>query len=66
MGFKHLENNTTARIFKKTDVNGQNCAVLIIKHNFKEFEVETGKGYESMIEKVGETWVWLSPDEFTW
>src|SRR5690606_6983927 len=62
--FKHLEGNTTARIYRKRDVNGQNCAVLIIKHNFKNFIVESGKGYEALEEKTGETWVWLSPDEY--
>ncbi|MBK7481042.1 MAG: PEGA domain-containing protein [Bacteroidales bacterium] len=62
--FKHLEGNTTARIYRKRDVNGQNCAVLIIKHNFKNYTIETGKGYEALEEKTGETWVWLSPDEY--
>ena len=62
--FKHLEGNTTARIYRKRDVNGQNCAVLIIKHNFKNFKIESGKGYEALEEKTGETWVWLSPDEY--
>lgn len=62
--FKHLKDNTTARIYRKRDVNGQNCAVLIIKHNFKDFKVETGKGYEALEEKTGETWIWVSPDEY--
>jgi len=64
ISFKHLENNTTARINKKIDVNGKNCAVVIIKHSFREFEVESGKGNEHLISKTGETWVWLSPDEY--
>ena len=62
--FKHLENNTTARIYKKNDVNGQSCGVLIIKHNFSDFTIETGKGYEGKESKIGETWLWLSPDEY--
>lgn len=62
--FKYLDGNTTARIYRHRDVNGQNCAVLIIKHNFKDFKVEAGKGYEYLEEKTGETWVWLSPDEY--
>ena len=62
--FKHLEGNTTARINRKRDVNGQNCAIIIIKHNFKNFKVESGKGYEALEEKTGETWLWLSPDEY--
>ena len=62
--FMCLENNTTARVNRKRDVNGQNCAVLIIKHNFKKFKIESGKGYEALDEKIGETWVWLSPDDY--
>ena len=62
--FNHLEDNTTARINRRRDVNGQGCAIIIIKHNFKDFKVETGKEYEALEEKVGETWVWVSPDEY--
>ena len=66
--FKHLEGNTSARINwteDKTDVNGKKCALLILKHNFNHFIVETGKGDEGRKKKgEGETWVWLSPDEF--
>jgi hypothetical protein len=64
LNFKHIENNTTARIYKKNDVNGQSCGVLIIKHNFSDFIIETGKGYEGKENKIGETWLWLSPDEY--
>jgi hypothetical protein len=62
--FQKLENNTSARIYKETDINGQNCAIIIIKHNFRNYLVETGKDYEKLEEKVGETWVWVSPDEY--
>lgn len=64
--FNHLEGNTSARIYKETDVNGQSCAIIIIKHNFgdSEFEIETGKDYEKRINKTGETWIWVSPDEY--
>jgi len=64
VSFKHLDGNTTARVNRRRDVNGQNCAVVIIKHNFNDFTVESGKGYENLEEKTGETWVWLSPDEY--
>lgn len=63
-GFIHLDGNTTARINKRRDVNGQYCAIIIIKHNFKDFKVESGKDYEHLEEKIGETWVWVSPDEY--
>jgi molybdopterin-guanine dinucleotide biosynthesis protein len=64
VSFKHLKGNTTARVNRRRDVNGQNCAVVIIKHNFNDFTVEAGKDYEHLEEKTGETWVWLSPDEY--
>jgi len=64
VSFKYLEGNTTARVNRRRDVNGQNCAVVIIKHNFNDFTVEAGKDYEHLEEKTGETWVWLSPDEY--
>lgn len=64
VSFKHLDGNTTARVNRRRDVNGQNCAVVIIKHNFNDFTVESGKGYENLEEKTGETCVWLSPDEY--
>jgi hypothetical protein len=64
VSFKHLEGNTTARVNRRRDVNGQNCAVVIIKHNFKDFTVEAGRDYEHLEHKTGETWVWLSPDEY--
>ncbi len=64
VSFKHLEGNTTARVNRKRDINGQNCAILIIKHNFNDFSVEAGKDYEHREEKKGETWLWLSPDEY--
>ncbi len=62
--FKQLENNTTARVHKKRDINSQYCAILILKHNFKDFTIETGIGDEGIIEKKGETWIWLSADEY--
>jgi len=62
--FNHLVNNTTARIYQKKDINGQNCGVLIIKSNLKDFSIETGKGFEAREDKIGETWLWLSPDEY--
>lgn len=62
--FKHLDGNPSARINKEKDVNGQYCSILIIKHNLGDFEVETGKGYERIEKKKGETWVWVSPDEY--
>jgi len=62
--FKHLENNTTARIHKKRDINGQYCAIIILKHNFKDFTIESGIGDEGIINKMGETWIWLSADEY--
>jgi hypothetical protein len=64
VSFKYLEGNTTARVNRRRDVNGQNCAVVIIKHNFIDFTVEAGKDYEHLEEKTGETWVWLSPNEY--
>ena len=62
--FRHLADNTTARINREKDINGQNCAVLIIKHNIENFIIEAGIGYEALEEKIGETLVWLSPDEY--
>lgn len=62
--FNILTNNTSARIYPETDINGYNCAIIIIKHNFKNYIVETGRDYERLEEKIGETWVWVSPEEY--
>jgi hypothetical protein len=70
VSFKHLKGNTTARVNRRRDVNGQNCAVVIIKHNFKNFninkndKIDSGMGPEHAEQKTGEIWVWLSPDEY--
>lgn len=65
-GFKHLKGNTSARINRETDINGQFCAIVIIKHNFgdSEFDIDAGKDYQKRIDKIGETFIWVSPDEY--
>ncbi|MDE5422430.1 hypothetical protein L3073_09450 [Ancylomarina sp. DW003] len=69
---QELEGNTTARVNMPRDnageplkdINGNNLALLIIKHNFKNFIIETAITNEGIIRKPGETWVWLSPEEY--
>lgn len=66
----HLKKNTSARITREKDVNGQFCALVIIKHNFKDFNInkedriDSGMEPEKIEQKIGEIWVWLSPDEY--
>lgn len=64
--FNHLKGNTSARINRETDINGQFCAIIIIKHNFgdSEFEIDAGRDFQKRIDKVGETFIWVSPDEY--
>ncbi len=62
--FRHLKNNPSARMSDKTDASGRKCAIIIIKHNIGEFDIEAGIGIEDEEILKGETWIWVSPNEY--
>ena len=64
VSLNRLENDMTARVNEKKDVNGNKCAVVIITSNIGDYEVEAQKGIEDKFIQTGEKWLWLSPDEY--
>lgn len=62
--FRHLKNNPSARMSDITDVSGRKCAIIIIKHNIGEFDIDAGIGIEDEKKLNGDTWIWVSPDEY--